>query len=134
MPRRHMIRRIVFALALASAPAAVLLPAPAFAEEVKGLDGRWEGELSTPAGSLPLVLRVSTKNGDTTAILNSPAQTQTDIPVNGVAKQGDNIVFTVGAVQGAFTAKPSTDGKTLTGTWSQGGQSLPLTMKLKPAS
>lgn len=50
------------------------------------------------------------------------------IPCTNVQVSGDAVTFVVPAVGGKWAGTISSDGKTLTGTWTQGG-SLPLTMQ-----
>lgn len=94
---------------------------------VAGLDGQWEGVI---AGSLPLVMRISTANGKTTTLTDSPSQGATDIPAL-TKRDGQKVVVELPGLSGVYNATLSADGKTLSGFWDQAGQSLELTLTKK---
>ncbi len=79
------------------------------------------------AGKLPLVLhlRVSTE-GALSATLDSPSQGAMGLPCTDVKLSSETLDFTVPVVQGAYGGTLSADGRTLTGSWQQAGQSMPL--------
>jgi hypothetical protein len=126
MKRLHTtLSAIAFALALSGA---------AHAQVVQGLDGRWEGPIVLPDGmKLTGVMRVTTKDGKTTTVFDSPEQGAKDIPAS-VKRDGDTVTFEIPSAMLTYTAKLSADGKTLTGDMMQGGGSIPVTMVQKPAS
>jgi len=118
---------------LTALSAALLLASPAFAQVVPGIDGRWEGPADLGNGvKLTIVFRVSTKDGKTTVVTDSPEQGAKDIPAS-VKREGDTITFDVPLGGLSYTAKLSADGKTLTGNMTQGPGSIPVTMTQKPA-
>lgn len=112
-------------LLLASLALSFSLAGAAYAQVVSGLDGRWEGNVETPSGPLPVVLRVATAAGKTTTLLDSPTQQAMDIPATAT-KDGQKVAIEVAAVGGTYAGTLSADGKTITGTWSQSGVNLPL--------
>jgi hypothetical protein len=116
-------RRIALALTVA-----VLVAGPA-AAQAPSYDGDWAGTLDAQGQKLRLELHLKTVNGQETAELNSLDQGAT-IPATAVKTDGGQLSVLFLAVGGELTAKLSADGKTLTGTWSQGA-SLPLTMTRK---
>ena len=97
---------------------------------VQGLDGRWEGSIETALGNLPVVFRVSSSNGKTTTLLDSPTQGATDIPATA-KREAQQVTIDAPGVRGVFSATLSEDGKTLAGFWDQLGQSMSLTMTKK---
>lgn len=115
---------------LAIAAAMLALSGAATAQTVSGLDGRWEGALTVENVTLPLVMRVATANGATTAVLDSPAQNATDIPAT-LTRDDDAVKLDLPIIAGAYAGKLSADGKTIAGTWSQGGYDLPLDLTRK---
>jgi uncharacterized protein len=118
-------KRLLTALALSLA-----LAGGAYAQVVQGLDGRWEGSLDTPDGSLPVVMRVATAAGKTTALLDSPTQNANDIPATA-KKDGAKVTLDVAAVQGSYEGTMAADGKSIAGTWSQSGMTFVLVLTKK---
>jgi len=121
-------KRLLAALALSAA-----LATPAFAQVVPGIDGRWEGPADLGNGiKLTIVFRVTTKDGKTTVVTDSPEQGAKDIPAT-VSREGQTVTFSVPLGGLTYTAKLSADGKTLAGDMAQGGGVVPVTMTQKPA-
>lgn len=98
--------------------------------KVDGLDGEWAGVLDAGSATLRIIVGIKTENGATTGWMQSPDQT--DQKINLIAaRQGETATFTIPGVLGAWAGKVSADGKTLDGTWTQPGGSLPLKMTKK---
>jgi pimeloyl-ACP methyl ester carboxylesterase len=94
---------------------------------VKGLDGRWEGAITSPGGAkVRLVLRVDTGPYGTIANLDSPDQLAYGIRLGGLTSSHGVVTFTAAAVHGAYSGVLSPDGKTISGTWTQRGSGRPL--------
>lgn len=86
--------------------------------------GDWQGSI---ADKLPVVLHVRVDpNGSLTAALDSPSQGALGLPGANAKLSGTTFSFDVPVVQGGYTGTLSADGKTITGTWTQSGQSMPL--------
>lgn len=96
------------------------------------LAGDWAGALDVQGIELRLVLHVIPADGKVTATLDSLDQQAMGIPVSSVTRDGDTMNFEVDAVGGSYTGKLSADALTVSGTWSQGGNELPLELK-RPA-
>jgi D-alanyl-D-alanine-carboxypeptidase/D-alanyl-D-alanine-endopeptidase len=131
-----MMRRILRSI-MRSWPGAVLLwavvvssigsPLSAQAHAPSNLAGQWTGTLDAGGTSLPLVLHLrTTPDGELSGVLNSPAQTAQDLPLDHVIVNGSEVRFDVPVVHGSYRGTLAADGKTLQGTWTQGA-SLPLT-------
>jgi hypothetical protein len=91
--------------------------------------GDWRGAVSpAPGRSIPLVLHINGTPGSFTATLDSPAQGAVGLPVASVKQEGRTLYIVLTTPSASYTATVSDDGKTLVGTWSQGGGSIPLTM------
>ena len=58
--------------------------------------------------------------------LDSPEQGANGIPVAGIKRDGQKVSMDVQAVAATYEAQLAADGKSMTGTWSQPGGSLPL--------
>jgi len=94
------------------------------------LTGDWQGTLSAGGQQLRLVLHI-TKAPDASlkATLDSIDQPGADgIPVTAISLKDSKLSLEVAMVHGTYEGKVSADGKTITGTWTQ-GQPLPLEFK-----
>ena len=100
---------------------------------VNGVDGRWEGKLTLGQAALTIVFRFHTDAGGTQAVLDSPDQGASDIPVTALARNGDQLTVTIGSIGAAYTGKLGADARTLSGSWSQLGQSSALDLAQKAA-
>lgn len=111
---------------LAGVALAAALALPAVAETY---DGDWSGALSVNGQTLHLVLHIKTASGETSAVLDSVDQ-GASIPSTAVKTENGQIMIFFAPILGDYTAKLAADGKSLNGTWTQGG-SLPLVMTKK---
>ena len=93
----------------------------------KGLLGTWEGALDVKGVSLRLVLTLT--NGPDGAIgkLVSLDQNNFEMPVTTIVEEKSHLKLTVVMVGGGFDGEIK--GDEISGTWTQGGGSLPLTFK-----
>lgn len=89
--------------------------------------GNWEGALEGPG--LRLVLKISNDNSGSHAVLTSVDQGGVEIPVSSIEQSGAGLTLGVKMVGGQFKGEINKDGSALSGTWSQGGNDLPLTLK-----
>jgi hypothetical protein len=105
-------------------------PTPAKGVPGQGIEGSWQGTLSAGGASLRVILKV-TKGADAsyTAKLDSPDQSIPDLPVDSITLSDNSVSFEVRVVGGSYKGTLSADGSEVTGEWSQGGGSLPLTLK-----
>jgi len=114
------------AAAPAAPPVSQAVAAPSV---IPGLDGDWDGTLDVATIKLRLVFHIASAPATgTTATLDSIDQGAKGIPVTAVTKTGDKLLFEVKVIQGSFEGTPSSDGRTITGTWRQGPNSIPLTL------
>jgi hypothetical protein len=96
--------------------------------------GTWNGDLHAtgPQGAvtIPVILRFETnQHADMVAFMDVPIQHMAGIPVNDASLTNGKLVVKVDAMHGEYDATLS--GNTLTGQWTQGPQTLPLTMTRK---
>ena len=98
------------------------------AELPAGFVGDWEGTLETPQGRLRLVFHLGNKAGSAEGTIDSLDQGAMGIPMDEISTDGDSIKIGVRVVTGSYSGKLAEDGKSLTGTWSQGGMGLPLVL------
>jgi len=117
-----------------SEPRAVKEAPPANTGDVQVLEGVWEGVLD--ANGTQLHLRFNfTKNADgsITATVDSVDQGANGLPVASIARTGDTVKMDVKTVGGSYEGTLNKDTSAMTGTWSQSGGSLPLTVQRKKA-
>ena len=91
------------------------------------VDGIWLGALKVGDASLRTQVRLkSDAEGKEYCAFDSLDQHAMGIECMNVVLSGDDFSFDLPAVKGHYAGKLSADGNTLTGTWSQGGPTLPL--------
>ncbi len=91
--------------------------------------GKWEGILETPGGKLRLAFHLANTGGSGVGTIDSYDQGAMGIPMSEISASGGLLTLSVRVVGGSYEGKLSEDAKVLTGTWSQGGVSLPLALK-----
>ena len=105
----------------------VAKPSPAIAKE---LTGKWEGALEV-GQSLRLVLTLSNADGGTTGSLVSVDQGNAEFPVTDIEGKEGKLSLKAKAVGGSYQGQLNKEGTEISGEWSQGGNTLPLTFKKK---
>lgn len=93
------------------------------------IDGAWLGSLDTGAVKLRVVFHITNTEDGLAATLDSPDQGQNGIPVTTVTRNGASLKLEVKSIAGVFEGKISSDLSTVEGTWTQMGNSMPLTLK-----
>jgi hypothetical protein len=96
----------------------------------KELEGTWEGVLDTPNQQLRLRFVFSNQDGAGTGTIFSLDQDNAEIPMGRITQTEARVKLEVPMVGGGFEGELK--GAKLTGEWSQGGGTLPLTLT-KPA-
>jgi hypothetical protein len=86
------------------------------------LQGPWHGEV----GGVNVMIRIEQTGDSYHAYLDSPDQGASGIPVSTLELDGNNLLFTVTTAGVEFQGEVGDEA--IVGTWSQGGQSLPLTL------
>lgn len=100
----------------------------AYAQDITG---DWQGALSAGGQTLHLVLHL-TKAPDSSfkATIDSLDQEGANgIPVASVTLKDSKLALDVAVIHASYDAKVSSDAETISGTWSQGGQTFPLEFK-----
>jgi hypothetical protein len=106
----------------------VKLPAPN-SPLPKEFEGAWEGTITSGGGKARLVLTLSRgSDGKASGVLISVDQGNTQIPVTTVTIHGKELRLEVRAISGTFAGTLGNDGA-ITGTWTEGTASLPLTLQ-----
>jgi hypothetical protein len=103
----------------------VIKSSPAVAKEFVGT---WEGALEA-GQTLRLVMKMSNDDSGSKAVLISLDQGGSEIPVGSIEMSGTTLTLRVNAVGGEYQGDINKEGTEITGTWTQGGSSLPLKMK-----
>jgi hypothetical protein len=98
------------------------------------LEGDWEGTIDTPNGPIPLVIHFQNQPDKTVkGTLDSPQQQAMALELTGIVQKDTAVQFELPMVGGSFKGTLNKEGTSITGDWSQGGGSLPLTLKKKAA-
>jgi CubicO group peptidase (beta-lactamase class C family) len=114
---------LVTVVTVATAPAAAQSAAPA---------GRWEGAISLPGTELKIALTLEAAAGGAwSGTIDIPAQGAQALPLGNVTVEGSNVSFDLPDIPGnpAFKGVVAPDGRSLSGTFAQGGQSFPFTLQ-----
>ncbi len=101
-------------------------PKPAAPTDV---DGTWLGTLEIGGMKLRAVFKIANTTAGLTAQMQSPDQSPAWMPVTSVTRDGDAVAIDMKAVGATFAGKLSGDKQTIDGTFTQMGNSMPLTLK-----
>ena len=102
----------------------VLMASTARAQNIAG---DWRGTLKAGAAELRVILHVvSDDAGGFKATLDSLDQGATGLPVATVSRNGSSVKLALNQIGGSFEGQIDAALTTITGTWTQGGGSLPL--------
>lgn len=100
------------------------------ADELKEIQGIWEGKLQVPGSSLRIVFRITkTPEGNLTATMDSPDQGITGIPGDEVLLQDNNLSIEIKAIAGIYEGIISQDYMKIEGDWKQAGASFPVLLQ-----
>lgn len=91
------------------------------------LSGMWKGCLHLGSDSLAVVLVLDNHDDTVTAVLDSPDQYVTDIPVTEFSLRGDTLTFAVASVGASF--RGVWRGDSITGKFRQNGRRFPLVLR-----
>jgi uncharacterized protein len=92
--------------------------------------GTWEGALNVQGTTLRLRLVLTNGADGATGTLVSLDQGNAQIPLSAITEQGTHLKVTAPMISGGFEG--DLKGDELTGTWTQGPGTFPLTFKKKP--
>jgi D-alanyl-D-alanine-carboxypeptidase/D-alanyl-D-alanine-endopeptidase len=107
--------------------AGAVLVSAGWAQTPGPIDGIWLGSLTV--GGQALRAQLHFDEGTTVCVFDSVDQKSFGIPCGNVKVSGEAVSFEVPAVQGKWAGTLSANGKTLTGTFTQGGpDGLPLVL------
>jgi hypothetical protein len=92
------------------------------------IDGRWEGKLTFPTATLRIVFRLTNTVDGLTATVQSPDQSPNEAPVTAIQRNGSSISIQMKQFGADFNGTIDPDHKNIAGNFTQGGQSVPLTL------
>ncbi len=92
------------------------------------VDGAWMGTLDAGGTKLRLVFHISNTEDGLTATMDSLDQDLKAMPATGVTRDGASLKIEMKQIAGEFAGTIDKDRKTIQGTWSQAGNSLPLVL------
>ncbi|MGC1872630.1 MAG: TIGR03435 family protein [Acidobacteriaceae bacterium] len=102
----------------------------ATAKPAKGIVGDWQGTLHAPQKDLRTVVQITeAKPGELKVVLRSIDQGGQPIPASSASFEDGVFKFAIEMIGGSYEGKMSTDGKSIAGTWKQGGNPLPLVLE-----
>jgi uncharacterized protein len=93
------------------------------------IDGAWMGVLDTGSIKLRVIFHIFNTSNGLTATLDSPDQGVKAMPTSSVKRDGASLRIEAKNIGGTFEGKIAIDLSSIDGTWSQGGGTLPLTLK-----
>jgi hypothetical protein len=99
---------------------------------VQVLEGVWEGAMDI--NGTPLHLRLNfarNADGSIAGTVDSPDQKVTGLRIDSISRTADSVKVEVKTIGGSYQGTLNKDASTLTGTWTQMGNSLPLTLQRK---
>jgi hypothetical protein len=93
-------------------------------------EGHWEGAIQVPGQGLEINIDLVEESGNWTGDISIPEQMLEDYSLGGIAVNGASVAFGMVGIPGepSFRGTLSEDGQTLSGTFSQAGQSFPFTL------
>jgi len=104
-----------------------VLAAMAVRVAAQDVAGDWQGTLKGPGVELRVVVHLTRGASGLTGTLDSPDQAASGIALAAAALTGNTLTFSVPAVNGSYTGTLTPQGS-IDGSWSQGGQALPLAL------
>jgi len=115
--------RLIVACALA-----ILLMAPATVFAADRLNGDWQGLLDAGQQKLHLVLHITgDQKSGWKATMDSPDQKTMQLAVDSVSLENGSFTLEMKQIQAVFKGKLNAKNNSIAGTWSQQGQSIPVT-------
>ena len=91
------------------------------------ITGDWQGTLEA-GKSLRLIVKITKADKGLAAKFYSIDQPVPPLAVSSITTDGSAVKFSVDIIGGTYQATVSADGNTMTGTWTQGPNPLPLTL------
>ena len=97
--------------------------------QAQNIMGNWEGNITLQGNQIPIVFHISKDSSNKlVASFDSPSQHAFNLPCNEVIVKEDSVILMMAVLKGKYEGLLSADKKQISGTWYQGGGSLPLTV------
>ncbi len=93
------------------------------------IDGNWQGTLAMGFGNLRIIYQIANTQDGLTAKLQSPDQGGSWTSAYPMTRSGTSVTIPIKAIGSTYEGKLSADLASIDGTFQQGGQSIPLTLK-----
>jgi CubicO group peptidase (beta-lactamase class C family) len=108
------------------------------AEKANPPEGHWDGTIDIPGAKLQFDVDLDQSEGGAwSGDISIPAQGAKDLLLSGLKVEADKVSFAIPGIPGdpSFAGTLAADGASVSGTFTQGGQSFPFSMKgvAKPA-
>lgn len=109
------------------------LPVPALAQSLDGLSGTWEGAIKLPGMELNIAVDFKLAGDAWQGDIDIPQQNAKDLPLANIKREGAKVSFDLPGVPGNpyFKGALAADGQTISGDFTQSGQTFPFTLKRK---
>ncbi len=112
--------------------ASSIMPAPKSPPIAKELEGSWHGTLEAGGRQMRMVVKMANQpDGTATGTVVSVDGTGVEIPI-AIAQKGSAVALDVATVGASYSGVLNAALTEMTGTWTQRGMALPLTLRLKP--
>jgi hypothetical protein len=98
------------------------------------LDGTWLGVMQVGGYPLHIVFHLLTTRDGLTATMDSPDQNSAGVPVISARREGDTLTLQLPNIGAKYQGTVAKDLSGIEGAFTQGGASLPLTLKRKEDS
>lgn len=124
--------RLAFSLALVCLSVPVSTEGARARQAQKGPTGHWVGTLAVGPG-LDVQVDLAMKGGAWYGTISIPAQGTKGLPLSELSVKGNAVAFAIKGAPGdpRYAGTLSADGKTISGDFTQGGGSTPLTLTWK---
>lgn len=96
------------------------------------IDGDWQGALDAGGQKLRLALHIVTDENGLAAKMDSLDQNAMGLPVSTISRNGATLKFEMKQLAGSFEGTINPELTSISGSWSQGGNTLPLVWKRAP--
>lgn len=98
------------------------------AQAQEGFLGSWSGAVEIPGAPLEVLVTLADSAGVLGGTIDIPAQGARGLPLENVRVEGNAVSFAIGGVPGAPTFGGTLEAETLSGTFSQSGQTFPFSL------
>jgi len=102
--------------------------------DVQILEGTWDGTLDANGTTLHLRFNfVKNADGSLKGTIDSLDQGANGLPISSISRSGDTVKLDLKIISGSYEATLNKEASAMSGTFTQGGASLPLAMQRKKA-